>query len=121
MIWYFITQRGSVLCHITGRRRKEKGLEGPCKHIYCYESAKDLTFIEDSVHIKPGTSQPQAGVCLFSKIDSVWLVSMLVCVCGVCPHPRLFITRCMIWHDMNLIQLVKQVLQLLYGNCSRYY
>ena len=24
--WHFITQRGSVVCHITGRRRKGKGL-----------------------------------------------------------------------------------------------
>ena len=40
---------------------------------------------------------------------------MRVCVC-VCPHPRLLITSGVIWRDMNLIQLVKQILQLLYGN-----
>ena len=32
--WYFITRRGSVVCHITKRRKKRKGLEIPCKHIY---------------------------------------------------------------------------------------
>ena len=38
-----------------------------------------------------------------------------MCVC-VCPRPRLLITSGEIWRDMNLIRLVKQVLQLLYGN-----
>ena len=42
-----------------------------------------------------------------------------VCVC-VCPRPRLLITSGVMWRDMDLIGLVKQVLQLLYGNCSRY-
>ena len=37
----------------------------------------------------------------------------------VCLPPRLSITSGM-WRDMNSIQLVKQVLQLLYGNCSHY-
>ena len=45
-------------------------------------------------------------------------VCVFVCVC-VCPRPRLLITSGMIWSDMNLIRLVKQVLQLLYGNYSR--
>ena len=46
---------------------------------------------------------------------------MRVCVClCVCPPPRLLITSGVMWHDMDLIQLVKEVLQLLYGNCSRY-
>ena len=53
------------------------------------------------------------------KIGPVWIIAMHVCVC-VCPHPRLLITGGMIWHDMDLIRLVKQVLQLLYGNCSHY-
>ena len=30
-------------------------------------------------------------------------------------------TSGVMWHDMDLIQLVKQVLQLLYGNCSRFH
>ena len=42
-----------------------------------------------------------------------------VCVC-VSPPPRLLITSGMMWRDMDSIRLVKQVLQLLYGNCSRY-
>ena len=48
-------------------------------------------------------------------------VCVCVCVClCVCPPPRLLITSGVMWRDMDLIQLVKQVLQLLYGNCSRY-
>ena len=34
------TQRGSVICHITGRRRKGKVLEVLCKCIYYYKSTK---------------------------------------------------------------------------------
>ena len=45
--------------------------------------------------------------------------SVCVFVC-VCPRPRLLLTSGVMWHDMDLIRLVKQVLQLLYGNCSRY-
>ena len=55
----------------------------------------------------------------FLKIDHVRIVGMRVCVC-VCPRPRLLITSGVMWRDMDLIRLVKQVLQLLYGNCSRY-
>ena len=55
----------------------------------------------------------------FLKIDPMWIVGMRVHVC-VCLCPRLLITSGVIWRDMNLIQLVKQVLQLLYGNYSRY-
>ena len=57
----------------------------------------------------------------FLKIDPVWIVGMCVCVCVfVCPCLRLLITSGVMWHDMNLIPLVKQVLKLLYGNCSHY-
>ena len=58
----------------------------------------------------------------FLKIDLVRIVGMrgaCVRVC-VCPRPKLLITSGVMWRDMDLIQLVKQVLQLLYGNCSRY-
>ena len=66
--------------------------------------------------IKPGARRPQAGVPGFLKIDAVRIVGMRVRV-RVCPRPRLLIT----WRDMNLIRLVKQALQLLYGNYSRYH
>ena len=57
----------------------------------------------------------------FLKIDPVRIVGMRVCVCVcVCPRPRLLITSGVMWRDIHLIRLVKQVLQLLYGNCSRY-
>ena len=45
---------------------------------------------------------------------------LYVCLC-VCPPPKLLITSGVIWHDMDPIRLVKQVLQLLYGNCSSYF
>ena len=73
----------------------------------------------------------------FLKIYAVRIVSMRVCLCVcvcvcvsvcvylcvcmcVCPHQRLLITSDMTWHDMDLIRLVKNVLQLLYGNCRHY-
>ena len=55
----------------------------------------------------------------FLKIDPVWIVGMHVRLC-VCLSLRLLVTSGVMWHDMNLIRLVKQVLQLLYGNYSRY-
>ena len=45
--------------------------------------------------------------------------SVCVFVC-VCPRLRLLITSGVMWHDMDLIRLVKQVVQLLYGNFSHY-
>ena len=51
-----------------------------------------------------------SSVCVF--------VCVFAYVC-VCPRPRLLITSGVIWRDMNLIRLVKQVLQL-YGNYTRY-
>ena len=44
---------------------------------------------------------------------------MCVFVC-VCPPLRLLITSGVMWHDVDLIRLVKQALQLLYGNRSHY-
>ena len=74
---------------------------------------------------KPGARRPQAAHAWFLKIDPVRIVGMRVCMCVcvhmcVCPCPRLLITSGVICRDMNLIRLVKQVLQLLYGNCSHY-
>ena len=54
----------------------------------------------------------------FIEIDPV-RERLYMCVC-VCPPPRLLITSGVICRDMDLIRLVKQVLSLLYGNCSRY-
>ena len=51
------------------------------------------------------------------KIDPVQIVGLRV---RVCPRPRLLITSGVIWRDVNLIRLIKQVLQLLYGNYSCY-
>ena len=55
----------------------------------------------------------------FLKIDPLRIVCMRVCV-FVCPRPRLLLTSGVMWCDIDLIQLVKQVLQLLHGDCSRY-
>ena len=55
----------------------------------------------------------------FLKIDPVRIVGICACVC-VCPRTRLLLTSGVMYLDMDLIQLVKQVLQLLYGNGSRY-
>ena len=41
-----------------------------------------------------------------------------MCVCVCVSTPRLLITSGMMWCDMDSIRLVKQILQLLYGNCS---
>ena len=74
---------------------------------------------------KPGV--PATPHAWFLKIDPVCIICMRVCVCVcvclcvcVCPPPRLLITSGVMWSDMDLIRLVKQVLQLLYGDCSRY-
>ena len=57
----------------------------------------------------------------FLKYFSVQ-TSVFVCVCMcMCPPLRLLITKDMMWCDMDHIRFVKQVLQLLYGNCSRYH
>ena len=58
----------------------------------------------------------------FHKIYPVQIINMHGCV-YVCVRPRLrlLITSGVMWHDMNPIQLVKQVLQLLYNNCSHYH
>ena len=45
----------------------------------------------------------------FLKIYPMRIVSMCVCLRG-CPPPRLLITSGVMWHDMDSIQLVKQVL-----------
>ena len=50
----------------------------------------------------------------FLKVVSV---QMLVCV-FVCVSAPEAINN--LWHDMDPMKLVKQVLLLLYGNCSRY-
>ena len=44
-----------------------------------------------------------------------------VCVCVCVSAPRLLITSGVMWHDVNSMRLVKQVLKLLFGNCSHYH
>ena len=60
---------------------------------------------------------------LCGRLYMCMCVCVCVCVCvfaragvraGVCPAPRLYNW----WCDMNFIRLVKQVLQLLFGNSS---
>ena len=78
-------------------------------------------------HEKLLASKTLANSCLFAlrplrawflEIVSVQM-SLCVCVClCMCLPPRLLITSGVMWHDMDSIQLVKQVLRLLYGNCS---
>ena len=49
----------------------------------------------------------------FLKVDPVQIISMCVClrvcVC-VCPPPKILITSSVMWHDIDPIRLVKQVL-----------
>ena len=54
----------------------------------------------------------------FLKIVSV---QMSACVFVHVSAPRLLITSGMMWCDMDPIRLVKQVLQLFYGNYSHYH
>ena len=44
---------------------------------------------------------------------------LYVCLC-VCLPPTLLMTSGVMWHNVDPIWLVKQVLQLLYGNCNHY-
>ena len=64
--------------------------------------------------------------CLRYNICSAWFLEIFLCgrlyVCVfVCLPPRLLITSGMMWCDMDSIRLVKQIVQLLYGNCSCYH
>ena len=65
IMWYYITQSGSVIhclaSHIIGRRSKGKSLEVQCKYNYYCGSTKDLMLIQDPVFIKLGVRQLQAG------------------------------------------------------------
>ena len=48
-------------------------------------------------------------VCVYVFVCVFMCLCVCVCVC-VCLPPRLLITNGMMWHDMNPIRLVKQVL-----------
>ena len=50
-----------------------------------------------------------------SWIAFVWEVCIRMRVC-MCPPLRLLLTSGIMWHDMEPLWLVKQVLQLLYGS-----
>ena len=58
-------------------------------------------------------------VCMCVCVCVCVCVRVYVSVC-VCLPPRLLITSGMMWHDIGPMLLAKQVLQLLYGNCSCY-
>ena len=70
-------------------------------------------------------------VCVCVRLCVPVVVCVCVCVCvrvsvcvSVCVHRRplrLLITIGIMLLDMNLLRLIKQVLQLLYGNCSCYH
>ena len=90
---------------------ESKGSDGVNIHV-CKHMGSGVCPQED---FKPGVRQPIWPMCAwFLKIDPVQIVRMHVCVCL---HPRLLITSGVMRHDMNPIQLHKQVLQLLYSNC----
>ena len=57
-------------------------------------------------------------ICMCVRV-CVLCVCVFVCMCV--SVPRILITSGMTWHDKDHIWLVKQVLQLLYDNCSRYH
>ena len=61
----------------------------------------------------------QAHAWLLKIVSVCTSVRMCVCV-FMCLRPRLLSSGVM-WCDMYPIRLVKQVLQLLYGHCSRYH
>ena len=67
----------------------------------------------------PNACQPQASAHLGLEINLVHNV----CVCSYMSvsNPEASTTSGMIWCNMNPIQLVKQVLWLLYGSCIQYY
>ena len=99
-----------------------------CSFLAIYSSNQSLFLLKikncNSLFIKPGTFWlVQLAYTWFLRIDPVWIVGMHVHVCVracVCLCLRLLITSGVIWCDMNLIQLVKKVLQLLYDNYSHY-
>ena len=91
---------------------------------YCQERLPGTHVVKCTLFVRHVASLlNQARRAWFLKIDLVWIVGMRVRVCAcvcVCLRPRLLITSGMICRDVNLIQLVEQVLQLLYGNYNHY-
>ena len=69
---------------------------------------------------KSGARRPMASACLVSY--NCFCANVCKCVSMfVCPSPRLLITSGLMWCDMDPIQLIKQVLRVLYSNCSHYH
>ena len=80
---------------------------------------KCVQFLNQACAWFPKIVSVQTSVCVFVSVCVCVCVFVCVFVC-VCPPLRLLITSGVMWRDMDPIQLVKQVLQLLYGNCNRY-
>ena len=106
----------TILIHVIIILWQNKLLNEICLH---QNNTGALPLYSCYLYFKPGVRRPQAVHAWFLKIVPVQIVGMHACVC-VSPFLRLLITSGMIWHDMDLIQLVKQVLHLLYSNCSHY-
>ena len=69
-------------------------------------------YIVNSI-VKPDTRGLRPRVPGFLKL--LWLTRRYVCTCvclSVCPPPRALITSGVIWSDIGLVRLVKQVLRL---------
>ena len=73
---------------------------------------------DDTLSLNQALTGRRPACTWFLKIVSVQM-SVCVCLCMYLPL-RLLITSGVMWHAMDPIQLVKQVLQLSYGNCSYY-
>ena len=98
---------------------------GFCNHVYFVILCVLLWFVRPGVRRHTGRHSPdllklilcESSVCVYVCVWVCMCVRSCVYVC-VCVYPRLrlLITSGVMWRDMNLIRLVKQVLQLLYGN-----
>ena len=84
-------------------------------------TTNNVSYLQHLIYLNQARASLRPAHAWFLKIDPKWIVSMCVCVCVcvsvclcvcvfVCPPPRLLITSGLMWHNMDPIQLVKQVL-----------